>query len=240
MLAGEVSVKTLLNCWARNDAWASERRAERLAMCDLQLAGRNIGAPGVLAAMAVVPRHRFVPPAQTAVAYADEPLPIGSGQTISQPYIVALMTQLLAPALGERVLEIGTGCGYQTAVLAALAGEVCSVEILPALGERARATLGELGVPNVVQRLGDGRAGWPERAPFAGIVVTAAPRELAPAWRDQLAPGGRLVVPLGDRHEQWLHRFTKTDRGWRDEAILPVRFVPLVEGGGREGDREAG
>ncbi|HQF40093.1 MAG TPA: protein-L-isoaspartate(D-aspartate) O-methyltransferase [Opitutaceae bacterium] len=207
---------------------AGERRAERRAMVVEQLAARDIVAPRVLAAMEAVPRHRFVPVALRAEAYDDEPLPIGHGQTISQPYIVALMTQLLAPAPGDRVLEIGTGCGYQTAVLAGLAGEVCTMEIVAELARRAEATLAGLGVANVACRIGDGRRGWPERAPFAGIIVTAAPCAVERAWGEQLAEGGRIVVPLGGRYEQWLHRFTKRGPILHDERLLAVRFVPLV------------
>jgi len=197
-------------------------------MVERQLAARDIRDRRVLAAMGAVPRHRFVHGALRAAAYDDEPLPIGHGQTISQPYIVALMTQLLAPESGERVLEIGTGCGYQTAVLAWLAAEVCTMEIVPVLARGAQATLGELGVGNVAYRVGDGRRGWPERAPFAGIIVTAAPGALEPAWLEQLAEGGRIVVPVGDRHEQWLHRYTKRGSEVRDDVVIPVRFVPLV------------
>ena len=209
---------------------AGKRGAERRAMVAEQLAARGIGDARVLAAMEVVPRHRFVPASLSAEAYADEPLPIGHGQTISQPYIVALMTQLLAAAPGDRVLEIGTGCGYQTAVLASLVREVCTVEIVAALAQRAEATLAELGVANVVGRVGDGRRGWPERAPFNGIIVTAAPRVLEPVWGEQLADGGRIIVPLGGRYEQWLHRFIKRGPTLYDERLLAVRFVPLIGG----------
>lgn len=231
----------LLNHWATGTGPASERCDERAAMVAKQLVARDICDRRVLAAMGTVPRHRFTPAAVCAAAYADKPLPIGAGQTISQPYIVALMTQLLALGAGDRVLEIGTGCGYQTAVLGALVGEVCSVEILPELSRRARRTLDELGVPNVEMRVGDGRTGWPERAPFTGVIVTAAPRALAPAWVEQLAEGGRLVVPVGDRHEQTLHRFTKDGGRLRDDFVLAVRFVPLVAEGqverrGADGD----
>ena len=210
---------------------AGERQAERAAMVAEQLAARDIGERRVLAAMAAVPRHRFVPAGLRDLAYADEPLPIGHGQTISQPYIVALMSQLLLPAAADRVLEVGTGCGYQTAVLARLVAAVCTIEIVPQLAQRAEATLGELGVTNVEYRVGDGCRGWPERAPFDGIVVTAAPLEVEPAWLEQLADGGRLVIPIGGRHEQWLHRFTKRGTAVRDERLIPVRFVPLVTRG---------
>ena len=207
---------------------AGERAAERAAMVEAQLLQRDITDGQVLAAMRRVPRHRFVPANEQDIAYADEPLPIGHGQTISQPYIVALMTQLLGPRKGDRVLEIGTGCGYQTAVLASLVAVVCTVEIVSELAAQACATLRGLGVGNVVYWVGDGRLGWPERAPFDGIVVTAAPEAIEAAWVAQLGEGGRIVVPVGDRHVQWLHRLTKRRGTVHDERLIPVRFVPLV------------
>lgn len=202
-------------------------------MVETQLIARDITDVRVLAAMTAVPRHEFVPVEMQAEAYGDNPLAIGHGQTISQPYIVALMLQLLSPPAGGTVLEIGTGCGYQAAVLGHLVGEVCSIEIVPELARRAEATLARLGARNIEVRPGDGRCGWPERAPFAGIVVAAAAREVQPAWGEQLALGGRLVVPLGGRGEQWLHVFTKEPDGLRDETTIPVRFVPLTGGGAR-------
>lgn len=208
---------------------AADRGAERAAMVAEQLQVRDIRDARVLAAMATVPRHRFVPEGVQAEAYADCPLPIGHGQTISQPYIVALMTQLLALRPTDRVLEIGTGCGYQTAVLAALVREVCTVERVEALARAAGARLAELGVTQVALRVGDGQEGWADRAPFDAILVTAAPERLPAALGAQLAPGGRLVIPLGGRQLQWLHRFTReADGGLRDEELIPVRFVPLV------------
>ncbi len=208
----------------------AERKAERAEMVSAQLAGRDIRDGRVLAAMAAVPRHRFVPANLQDAAYADEPLPIGYGQTISQPYIVALMTELVAPGPTGCILEIGAGCGYQTAVLAQLAGTVCAVEIVPALASLARANLAAAGVHNFELRVGDGRCGWPQRAPFAGILVAAAPLVVEPAWLEQLHEGGRLVVPLGDRHEQWLHCFTKEGGVVRAQRLIPVRFVPLLGG----------
>jgi protein-L-isoaspartate(D-aspartate) O-methyltransferase len=194
-----------------------------------QLTARGIQDERVLAAMAAVPRHRFVPAALQEEAYADGPLPIGYGQTISQPYIVALMTEMLALRPTDRVLEIGTGCGYQTAVLAALVREVCTVELVEPLARAARGRLGALGVLNVAFRVGDGREGWMEQAPYDGIVVTAAPEHLPAALGAQLAPGGRLVIPLGGRVVQQLHRFTRGESGALfDEESIPVRFVPLV------------
>jgi protein-L-isoaspartate(D-aspartate) O-methyltransferase len=181
-------------------------------------------------AMAGVPRHRFVPEPWRELAYENRPLPIGHGQTISQPFIVALMTALLELAPGDRVLEIGTGCGYQAAVLARLAARVTSVEIVPELSRRAAQTLAELGIANVDLHIADGRFGWPEAAPYDAIIATAAPHELPPAWLAQLAPGGRLVAPVGDHDEaQWLHlvRNDATGQVSRQRTIA-VRFVPLV------------
>ncbi len=199
-------------------------------MVETQLAGRDIVDPRVLDAMAAVPRHEFVPTEAESEAYDDCPLPIGHGQTISQPYIVALMLQLLEIPEAGRVLEIGTGCGYEAAVLARLAPEVCSVEIVAELARGAETTLARLGVHNVAVHVGDGRRGWPERAPFDRIVAAAAGRAVQPAWLAQLAPGGRLVAPLGSRGEQWLHVFTKEDGRLRDEPVIPVRFVALTGG----------
>jgi protein-L-isoaspartate(D-aspartate) O-methyltransferase len=159
-------------------------------------------------------------------AYANRPLPIGHGQTISQPYIVALMTQLARLSPESRVLEIGTGCGYQTAVLAACASDVFSIELEPELSARAAGTLEALGIGNVHWRVGDGSVGWPEAAPFDGILVTAAPPDVPPALLDQLALGGRLVIPLGTgAQELWV--FTRTPDGVLRNPVIPVRFVPL-------------
>jgi protein-L-isoaspartate(D-aspartate) O-methyltransferase len=185
-------------------------------------------SPRVAAALGSVPRHLFLPSGLAASAYDDTALPIGWGQTISQPLIVALMTELARPDPEARVLEIGTGSGYQTAVLAAVAGQVCSIEVVPALAEAAAKRLAGLG--NVELRRGDGRAGWPERAPFDAIMLTAAPAELPPALPAQLKVGGRLVAPLG-RHAfaQQLCVFDKDGAGGLvRRAVLDVSFVPLV------------
>ncbi|MBK8475569.1 MAG: protein-L-isoaspartate(D-aspartate) O-methyltransferase [Opitutaceae bacterium] len=207
---------------------AADRGAERAAMVAEQLQVRDIRDARVLAAMATVPRHRFVPEGVQAEAYADCPLPIGHGQTISQPYIVALMTELLGLRPTDRVLEIGTGCGYQTAVLAALVREVCTVERVEGLARTAGARLAALGMTRSPCGWATaGRAG--RTGPFDGILVTAAPDRLPAALGAQLAPGGRLVIPLGGRPLQWLHRFTREADGClRDEELIPVRFVPLV------------
>jgi protein-L-isoaspartate(D-aspartate) O-methyltransferase len=191
-----------------------------------QVVSRGVTDPAVLAAMRTVPRHLFVPEGDRARAYDDYPLSIGRGQTISQPYIVALMTELARLTPASRVLEVGTGCGYQTAVLAACAGEVWTVEIEPELSARAASTLAALRVGNVNCRLGDGSQGWPEAAPFDAILVTAAPADVPPALLDQLAVGGRLVIPLGTTSQD-LCVFTREPQGIRRESVIPVRFVLL-------------
>jgi protein-L-isoaspartate(D-aspartate) O-methyltransferase len=178
--------------------------------------------------MRKVPRHRFVPRALEAEAYEDTPLPIGEGQTISQPYIVAWMTELIGPRKGMRVLEIGTGSGYQAAVLAECVDEVDTIEVVPALGQRARGVLSELDYRNIRTRVGDGYHGWPERAPFDAILLTAAPpAEIPRPLLEQLAVGGRLVAPVG-RGEQTLVRITRTQNGFVREDLGPVRFVPMT------------
>jgi protein-L-isoaspartate(D-aspartate) O-methyltransferase len=184
----------------------------------------------VLRALAAVPRHRFVPPAQLAWAYADSPLPIGCGQTISQPFIVALMTELLALDARSVVLEVGTGSGYQTAMLASLARRVYSVERIPALAEAAERRLRELGIANVEIRIADGYRGWEEKAPFDAIIVTAAAAEVPPALVRQLRPGGRLAIPVGPQHRsQDLRVICKDESGAsHSRSVLPVVFVPLV------------
>jgi protein-L-isoaspartate(D-aspartate) O-methyltransferase len=182
----------------------------------------------VLAAMRKVPRHRFVPEFSQAWAYTDGPLPIGEGQTISQPFIVALMTELIGPKKEMRVLEVGTGSGYQAAVLAECVGEVDTIEVVPSLGHRAEAVLRDLGYKNIRLRIGDGYEGWPERAPYDAILLTAAPpREVPRPLLDQLKVGGRLVAPVG-REYQNLVRYTRTDTGLKREVLDPVRFVPMT------------
>jgi protein-L-isoaspartate(D-aspartate) O-methyltransferase len=204
------------------------RTAERRRMVDEQIRSRDITAPAVLAAMERVPRHLFVPEDQRKEAYADRPLPIGYEQTISQPYIVALMTDLLDLDPGDRVLEIGTGSGYQAAVLSRMARDVYTIEIVKPLGERARRTLADLGYDNVHVRIGDGYKGWPEKAPFDGILVTAAPPKVPGPLLKQLKVGGKLVLPVG-RVIQNLWVYTKrADGGFDKERVLPVLFVPMT------------
>ena len=207
---------------------AQDRHArERARMVAEQLRARGIRDRRVLAAMARVPRHQFVPAPYRELAYADHPLPIGFEQTISQPYIVAYMTEVARVSPGERVLEIGTGSGYQAAILAELAREVYTVEIVPELASRARTQLGALGYTNVHVRTGDGYAGWREHAPYHAIVVTAAPDHVPPALVEQLAVGGRMVIPVG-AGEQEMRVISKTARGVVEQTTIPVRFVPLV------------
>jgi protein-L-isoaspartate(D-aspartate) O-methyltransferase len=208
---------------AQQDTFAEKRRR----MVETQIKARDVKDPKVLDAMSRVPRHLFVPEAFQAQAYDDYPLPIGSDQTISQPYIVALMTSLLDLHGGERVLEIGTGSGYQAAVLSRIAGQVYTIEILPELGERARRELAELGYTNVESRIGDGWAGWPENAPFDGILVTAAPPRVPEPLLQQLKVGGRLVIPVGSFFQDLLV-YTRTDTGFEKRNVIPVRFVPMT------------
>jgi protein-L-isoaspartate(D-aspartate) O-methyltransferase len=186
----------------------------------------------VLDAMRKVPRHKFVPPELAARAYGDHPLPIGHGQTISQPYIVAIMTELARPQPQQRALEIGTGSGYQAAVLSELVAEVYTIELLEPLGASARGRLKALGYANVTVRIGDGYKGWPEKAPFDLILVTAGAPFIPPALIEQLAPGGRMVIPVGaEWSNQVLKLLTKDKNGKvRTEDIMGVRFVPLVPG----------
>jgi len=184
----------------------------------------------VRAALGKVERHRFVPPAQQAMAYRNHPLPIGNGQTISQPYIVALSTDLLRPEPQDVVLEVGTGSGYQAAVLAEAVKQVYSIELIEDLGRAAAARLAELGYRNVEVRVGDGYAGWPEKGPFDGIIVTAAAPKVPPALVSQLKAGGRMVIPVGG--EGWVQQLKivtkRADGGYDERDVIPVRFVPLV------------
>ncbi len=196
-------------------------------MVEEQIERRGISNPRVLDAMRKVPRQHFVPKSQVPFAYMDGPLPIGSSQTISQPYIVALMTSLLQLEGSEIVLEIGTGCGYQAAILAELAKKVHTVEYIQALAENARNNLKALNYANVEVHQGDGSRGWPEAAPYQGILVTAAAPEVPEPLMDQLDNGGRLVIPVGGRWGQTLQLWEKTGSHFEQEEILPVVFVPL-------------
>jgi len=208
----------------------TDHARERRLMTETQIRARGVRDPLVLAAMAKVPRHLFVPEGGLRVhAYADEPLPIGEGQTISQPYIVAYMTEALGLRGGEKVLEIGTGSGYQTAVLAEIAGEVWTIEIVEPLARRARGILDGLGCTNIHFRIGDGSQGWPEAGPFDAIMVTAAAPLMPSALEVQLAAGGRMIVPVGTEFQE-LYLVRRGKKGFDRDRLLPVRFVPLVRG----------
>jgi protein-L-isoaspartate(D-aspartate) O-methyltransferase len=205
----------------------SEWQAERRRMVEEQLRSRDISSPRVLDAMLKVPRHLFVPDAQRAASYGDYPLPIGHEQTISQPYIVAFMTQALEVAPEHRVLEIGTGSGYQAAVLSLLAKDVYTIEIVAPLADRARGTLSTLGYRNVHVRTGNGYLGWPEHAPFDRIMVTAAPDEVPRALVEQLKVGGLMAIPVGTTTQE-LRILRRTATGTETLRTLPVRFVPMT------------
>ena len=196
-------------------------------MVDEQLIPRGIKNEAVLAAMRKVPRHKFVPSSLQAFAYADRPLPIGLDQTISQPYVVALMTELANVGRGSRVLEIGTGSGYQAAVMAALGAEVCTIEILAPLAEQSSGLLARLGYTNVRTRVGDGYRGWPEAAPFDAVIVTAAPSRVPLPLKQQLKRGGRLVIPVGEARQE-LMVITRTRKGFDERRVVPVGFVPMT------------
>lgn len=211
---------------AGEDAALARARSQ---MVERQLKGRDIKDPAVLRAMARVPRHAFVPSPQVAEAYADYPLPIGEGQTISQPYIVALMTQLLGLQGAEKVLEVGTGSGYQAAVLAEIVPRVFSIEILPGLATSAEARLTSLGYRAVRVRAGDGYLGWPEEAPFDAVVVTAGATHIPEPLVAQLREGGRLVIPVGRGGFQELLAGRKVQGRLVTRTVAPVRFVPLRE-----------
>jgi protein-L-isoaspartate(D-aspartate) O-methyltransferase len=194
---------------------------------------RDITNARVLAAMARVPRHELVPERYRSEAYGDCPLPIGYGQTISQPYIVAFMTQQLDPKPADRVLEVGTGSGYQAAVLAELVKVVYTIEIVVPLAQRAEADLRRLGYTNVFVRAGDGYMGWPEAAPFDAIIVTCAPEQVPPLLVDQLKDGGRMIIPVGPSWNQELVLLRKQGGRLEKRAVLPVRFVPMTSGADR-------
>jgi protein-L-isoaspartate(D-aspartate) O-methyltransferase len=206
---------------------ADEYKGERGRMVEEQIRARGVENSDVLKAMRKVPRHRFVPEQLRRLAYADGPLPIGREQTISQPFIVAFMTEAARVSKKDKVLEIGTGSGYQAAVLAELAREVYTIEIIPELAEGARRVLAELGYKNVFTRTGNGYLGWPEQAPFDAIVVTAAPDEIPQALVDQLAVGGRMVIPVGTTNQEMVI-VERTGKGVTKKTTIPVRFVPMT------------
>jgi len=203
----------------------AKRREE---MVKTQIEARGVKDPLTLQAMRKVPRHLLVPEKFWGEAYNDYPLPIGSGQTISQPYIVAFMTEQLALKGGEKVLEIGTGSGYQAAVLAEIAGEVYTIEIICALANSAQEKLNEMGYKNISVKCADGYQGWPEKAPFDAIIVTAAPGKIPEPLLDQLKPGGRMIIPVGEYAQELILVKKKPDGAIEKQAVLPVRFVPMT------------
>ena len=219
-------------CWGDNEEYRKQR--EEMVRTQISNGSEAVRDPRVLDSMRNTPRHRFVPAELIANAYEDRPLPIGYGQTISQPYMVAKMTELLEPKREHRVLEIGTGSGYQAAVLSRLVAQVYSIEIIEPLGTAARRRLETLGYKNVEVRVGDGYFGWPEKGPFDSIIVTAAANHIPPSLVEQLRPGGRMVIPVGNPFQtQMLMLVTKGDKGPHDlkvRSLMPVAFVPLVGG----------
>ncbi|MFP3981614.1 MAG: protein-L-isoaspartate(D-aspartate) O-methyltransferase [Desulfobacterales bacterium] len=210
-----------------------EFRQQRMQMIRDQLKARGIQDPAILKAFEKVQRHRFVPDRLQQFAYADRPLPIGEGQTISQPYIVAVMTRALELKKTDRVLEIGTGSGYQAAILAELCDQVYTIEIIESLAETAKKTLSALGYENVHVKIGDGFKGWPEHAPFDAIIVTCAPTEVPEPLKEQLAEGGSMVIPVGKSADQQLVLLEKQDGELLEKKILPVLFVPMVDDQGK-------
>jgi protein-L-isoaspartate(D-aspartate) O-methyltransferase len=214
-----------VTCAAQTDV--RDWQEDRTRMVNEQLKARDIRSERVLDAMLKVPRHLFIPESARGGAYGDFPVPIGNGQTISQPYIVAFMTQALDVGPGDRVLEIGTGSGYQAAVLSVLAKEVFSIEIIEPLADRARATLTDLGYRNIQVRAGNGYLGWPEHAPYDRIIVTAAPDEVPPALIEQLRIGGLMAIPVGV-DDQELRILRRLPTGLETITTLPVRFVPMT------------
>jgi len=207
----------------------TDYREKRAEMVQQQLRGRDIDNPSVLAAMMEVERHRFVPDEIKGLAYEDRPLPIGYSQTISQPYIVAFMTQALNPEPDDKILEIGTGSGYQAAVLAEIVDSVYTIEILPELGKISQQVFQKLGYENIMTKIGDGYKGWPQHAPFDGIVVTAAPEQIPPPLKAQLKEGGRMIIPVGPKNNiQQLQVIEKENGKLKKRTVMSVRFVPFT------------
>ena len=236
MAVGAATLLTVMESpMASDDAYTTAR--QRMVETQLKAPGRDITDAGVLRAMAETPRHEFVPLGKRDEAYEDSPLPIGYGQTISQPYVVAFMTETLEPRPTDKVLEIGTGSGYQAAVLSPLVAEVYTMEIVEALGRRAEADLRRLGYGNVKVRIGDGYRGWPEAGPFDAIIVTCAPDAIPEPLISQLKEGGRMVIPVGPAFNQMLYRLTKRNGRMERQAVLPVLFVPMTGESLRQGDR---
>lgn len=219
------------NCTAETPL-VSDFKAQRERMVREQMEARGIRNPKVLEALRKVERHRFVPEPYRPQAYMDHPLPIGAGQTISQPYIVALMTEVLNLDSSKKVLEVGTGSGYQAAVLAEICDSVYTIEIIESLGEKAKELLARLGYKNVHVKIGDGYKGWKAFSPFDGIIVTCAPTHIPEPLKEQLAEGGKMVIPVGGRQVQELVLLSKEKGRLVQRSILPVRFVPMLKGNG--------
>ncbi len=228
-------LSSVINCGKSNGNGDSNSfEKQRIQMVQEQIRARGIYDVKILEAMRKVPRHLFVPESYRNRAYGDSPLPIGEGQTISQPYIVAFMSEKLNPKKNEKVLEIGTGSGYQAAILAELCDSVFSIEIFESLGNKARGTLNELGCDNVLVKIGDGYKGWKEHAPFDAIIVTCSPSHIPEPLKEQLAEGGRMIIPVGETFTQKLVLLTKEDGKITKNSVLPVRFVPMIDDRGKK------
>jgi len=221
-------------CHAQSGSEGHARKRERDRMVTEQIQWRGVSDNQVLQAMRTVPRHLFVPEPYREYAYDDTPLPVGEGQTISQPYIVGYMTEALDLKPSDKVLEIGTGSGYQAAILAEICDSVFSIEIFESLADRAGRILGSLGYTNVWIKHGDGFKGWPGFAPYDAIIVTCAPTDIPALLKEQLAENGRMIIPVGKRSMQYLHVLVKKNGRIRERAVLPVRFVPMID---EEGER---
>ncbi len=216
------------------DMHSQDYQAKREKMVEKQISSRGVADEKVLNAMLKVERHLFVPTDYMPNAYEDSPLPISEGQTISQPYIVALMTELLILDKDKKVLEIGTGSGYQAAILAELAGEVYTIELIESLGKKANELLSELNYTNIHVKIGDGHKGWPENAPFDRIIVTCSPTKIPEPLQEQLAEGGIMVIPVGEHYVQELVVITKKDGKLKQKGVAGVRFVPMKDGNGNK------
>lgn len=227
-----LSAFSICSCIGQNKSKMNETE-KRIKMVRDQIEWRGINNRTVLNAMKAVPRHEFVPEPYKKYAYEDSPLPIGQDQTISQPYIVAFMTDVLDLKPDDKVLEIGTGSGYQAAVLAEICDTVYTIEIFESLANRAKETLKKLHYKNVFVKHGDGYQGWKEHAPYDAIIVTCAPEEVPQALEEQLKEGGKMVIPVGEKYNQELYLLTKKDSKLKKRAILPVRFVPMIDEDGK-------
>jgi protein-L-isoaspartate(D-aspartate) O-methyltransferase len=221
----------VMGCSAQD---ADKFNGQRMQMVERQIKARGVTDKATLDACRKVPRHRFVLPQYINSAYADSPLPIEEGQTISQPYIVAFMTEALNLKRTDKVLEIGTGSGYQAAILAEICDSVFTIEIFPKLGNKTIELFAELGYKNIFVKIGDGYKGWPEHAPFDAIIVTCSPTHIPQPLQDQLAEGGRMIIPVGETHFQSLVLLEKKKGKLREEKVLPVRFVPMISDDGEK------